>query len=134
MDRVRVEQVPNRHSGAMRKHRTRNPEIPGSRSARPGMTCPLPHSLGLIHVIAVDSSSITHNVHLTDAQRIDWPRLIRSDRIGPHRIMAQTPPGSESDTSLWFDAYQKMDGSRAGAAIVGNIGRDRYSLRLDGGL
>jgi DNA processing protein len=38
----------------------------------------------LIHVTAVDSSSITHNVHLTDAQRIDWLRLIRSDRIGPH--------------------------------------------------
>jgi hypothetical protein len=45
----------------------------------------------LIHVIAVDSSSITQNVHLTDAQRIDWLRLIRSDRVGPHGIMAQTP-------------------------------------------
>jgi len=32
----------------------------------------------------VDSSSITQNVHLTDAQRIDWLRLIRSDRVGPH--------------------------------------------------
>jgi DNA processing protein len=38
----------------------------------------------LIHVIAVDSSGITGNVHLTDAQRIDWLRLIRSDRVGPH--------------------------------------------------
>jgi hypothetical protein len=31
--------------------------------------------------------------HLTDAQRIDWLRLIRSDNIGPRGIMAQTPPG-----------------------------------------
>jgi DNA processing protein len=29
--------------------------------------------------------------HLTDEQRIDWLRLIRSDRVGPHGIMAQTP-------------------------------------------
>jgi hypothetical protein len=30
-------------------------------------------------------------VHLGDATRIDWLRLIRSDRVGPHGIMAQTP-------------------------------------------
>jgi hypothetical protein len=24
-----------------------------------------------------------HSIHLTDAQRIDWLRLIRSDNIGP---------------------------------------------------
>jgi len=29
--------------------------------------------------------------HLTDEQRIDWLRLIRSDRVGPLGIMAQTP-------------------------------------------
>ena len=34
---------------------------------------------------------------LTDAQRLDWLRLIRSDNIGPRGIMAQTPPGSEND-------------------------------------
>jgi hypothetical protein len=28
---------------------------------------------------------------LTDAERIDWLRLIRSDHIGPRGIMAQTP-------------------------------------------
>jgi len=28
---------------------------------------------------------------LTDAQRIDWLRLIRSDHVGPRGIMAQTP-------------------------------------------
>jgi hypothetical protein len=30
-------------------------------------------------------------INLTDEQRIDWLRLIRSDRVGPHGIMAQTP-------------------------------------------
>jgi hypothetical protein len=34
--------------------------------------------------------------HLTHAQRIDWLRLIRSDRVGPHGIMAQTLQGVES--------------------------------------
>jgi DNA processing protein len=29
--------------------------------------------------------------NLTDAQRIDWLRLIRSDNVGPSGIMAQTP-------------------------------------------
>jgi hypothetical protein len=28
---------------------------------------------------------------LTDAQRLDWLRLIRSDNVGPRGIMAQTP-------------------------------------------
>jgi hypothetical protein len=32
-----------RHSGMVRKHQTRNLEIPGSRSARPGMTSSLRH-------------------------------------------------------------------------------------------
>jgi DNA processing protein len=29
--------------------------------------------------------------NLTDEQRIDWLRLIRSDNVGPRGIMAQTP-------------------------------------------
>jgi DNA processing protein len=29
--------------------------------------------------------------NLTDAERIDWLRLIRSDNVGPRGIMAQTP-------------------------------------------
>src|SRR5271169_5574001 len=31
----------------------------------------------------VDNSIIHHTTHLTDAQRIDWLRLIRSDNVGP---------------------------------------------------
>jgi hypothetical protein len=30
-------------------------------------------------------------VRLTEAQRLDWLRLIRSDNVGPRGIMAQTP-------------------------------------------
>jgi predicted Rossmann fold nucleotide-binding protein DprA/Smf involved in DNA uptake len=32
----------------------------------------------------VDSSNSPSTTHLTDEQRIDWLRLIRSDRVGPH--------------------------------------------------
>jgi hypothetical protein len=30
-------------------------------------------------------------IHLTDEQRLDWLRLIRSQNVGPRGIMAQTP-------------------------------------------
>jgi shikimate kinase len=32
-----------------------------------------------------------NRIHLTDEQRIDWLRLIRSQNVGPRGIMAQTP-------------------------------------------
>jgi hypothetical protein len=31
------------------------------------------------------------NITLTDEQRLDWLRLIRSENVGPRGIMAQTP-------------------------------------------
>jgi DNA processing protein len=34
--------------------------------------------------ISVDNSNSPGTTHLTDEQRIDWLRLIRSDRVGPH--------------------------------------------------
>ena len=37
------------------------------------------------------------NLNLTDAQRLDWLRLFRSDNVGPRGIMAQTPPGFGDD-------------------------------------
>jgi hypothetical protein len=41
--------------------------------------------------------------HLTDEQRVDWLRLIRSDRVGPHGIMAQTPQdGANNDVVQGF--------------------------------
>jgi DNA processing protein len=33
----------------------------------------------------------SNTTHLTDDQRLDWLRLIRSDHVGPRGIMAQTP-------------------------------------------
>jgi gluconate kinase len=33
-------------------------------------------------------------VHLTDEQRLEWLRLIRSQNVGPRGIMAQTPEAS----------------------------------------
>jgi len=35
--------------------------------------------------------AINQNQGLTDAERIDRLRLIRSDNVGPRGIMAQTP-------------------------------------------
>jgi hypothetical protein len=39
-------------------------------------------------------------LRLTDADRQDRLRLIRSDNVGPRGIMAQTPQGAESDPGL----------------------------------
>jgi gluconate kinase len=36
----------------------------------------------------------TNGVRLSDEQRIDWLRLIRSQNVGPRGIMAQTPEAS----------------------------------------
>jgi hypothetical protein len=33
----------------------------------------------------------TKAIRLTDEQRLDWLRLIRSQNVGPRGIMAQTP-------------------------------------------
>jgi hypothetical protein len=34
---------------------------------------------------------VTDGVQLSNEQRLDWLRLIRSDNVGPRGIMAQTP-------------------------------------------
>jgi hypothetical protein len=36
----------------------------------------------------------TQGIRLSDEQRLDWLRLIRSQSIGPRGIMAQTPQGA----------------------------------------
>jgi hypothetical protein len=49
---------------------------------------PLPCTLQLIHTLPggrMDSKT-PGTTHLTDAQRIDWLRLIRSDNVGPRGI------------------------------------------------
>jgi hypothetical protein len=37
------------------------------------------------------------NPRLSDEERIDWLRLIRSENVGPRGIMAQTPQDFEAD-------------------------------------
>jgi hypothetical protein len=44
---------------------------------------------------------MTNNTHLTDEQRVDWLRLIRSDNVGPRGMMAQMP-----QTRDWVDEYR----------------------------
>ena len=39
-------------------------------------------------VSTIDSED---GVRLTDEERLDWLRLIRSENVGPRGIMAQTP-------------------------------------------
>jgi hypothetical protein len=51
-------------------------------------------------------------VRLTDEQRLDWLRLIRSENIGPRGIMAQTPEAA------WA--------SREGARGHGRADSDRF--------
>jgi hypothetical protein len=63
--------------------------------------------------VDIKTSSPTH---LTDEQRVDWLRLIRSDNVGPRGIMAQTPQGPKMGRNphetarLWlstdFDVYR----------------------------
>ncbi|HXD46723.1 MAG TPA: hypothetical protein VN655_16465 [Pseudolabrys sp.] len=38
-----------------------------------------------------NGGSLAGHATLTDEQRLDWLRLIRSDNVGPRGIMAQTP-------------------------------------------
>jgi hypothetical protein len=46
--------------------------------------------------------AIHHTSRLTDAERIDRLRLIRSDNIGPRGIMAQTLQRGGSDSPRGF--------------------------------
>jgi hypothetical protein len=42
-------------------------------------------------LLGADVNKPVHSIHLTDEQRLDWLRLIRSQNVGPRGIMAQTP-------------------------------------------
>ena len=37
----------------------------------------------------------TPGLRLSDEQRLDWLRLIRSENVGPRGILAQTPLGAD---------------------------------------
>ncbi|WP_338821553.1 hypothetical protein WDM22_24600 [Bradyrhizobium septentrionale] len=44
-------------------------------------------------------------VKLTDTERLNRLRLIRSDNVGPRGIMAQTPQGAENDPVAFCDTF-----------------------------
>jgi DNA processing protein len=46
------------------------------------------------------SSNTSRNVHLSDEQRIDWLRLIRSDRVGPHTFRSLVNHFGSAHTAL----------------------------------
>jgi hypothetical protein len=50
--------------------------------------------LGVLAFLGVSGGDVDDGaqaIRLTDEQRIDWLRLIRSQNVGPRGIMAQTP-------------------------------------------
>jgi hypothetical protein len=60
--------------------------------------------------------------HLSDEQRIDWLRLIRSDNVGPRGIMAQTPQARpEVRAHLPRGGKRELGASREGAGGVSRV-------------
>lgn len=47
----------------------------------------------MLHLQGAAVDAINPTVELTELERIDRLRLIRSDNVGPRGIMAQTPQG-----------------------------------------
>src|SRR6266567_7571457 len=78
---------------------------------------PLPHSLGLIHAGRMDIRTPS-TTHLTDAQRIDWLRLIRSDNVGPRTFRSLTRHFGSARTAL--ERLPDL-ARRGGAARAGRI-------------
>ncbi len=66
----------------------------------------------------VDASTIHHTPHLTDAQRIDWLRLIRSDNVGPRTFRSLVNHFGSAQAAL---ARLPDLARRGGAARAGRI-------------
>jgi hypothetical protein len=60
-----------------------SPGHDGWKSARIPHLHPLPHALRLLHAVPQGDRVDAINKSLTDAERIDRLRLIRSDNVGP---------------------------------------------------
>src|ERR1700761_7269533 len=67
----------------------------------------------------VDNSSITRATHLTEAERIDWLRLIRSDNVGPRAFRSLLSHFGSARAAL---ARLPDLARRGGAARGGRIG------------
>jgi DNA processing protein len=66
----------------------------------------------------VDNSSITRTTHLTDEQRIDWLRLIRSDNVGPRTFRSLVNHFGSARAAL--ERLPEL-ARRGGAARMGRI-------------
>ncbi len=75
------------------------------------------HALRLIHAERVDIKTST-TTHLTDAQRIDWLRLIRSDNVGPRTFRSLINHFGSAQAAL---ARLPDLARRGGAARAGRI-------------
>src|SRR5258708_18458846 len=65
--------------------------------------CPLPHALRLSHVHPAGDTrldAITNTIQLTDAERIDRLRLIRSDNVGPRTFRSLSNHFGSAGTAL----------------------------------
>jgi len=107
---------PSRHSGRC-EHRTRNLEIPGSREdACPGMTA--------IELITRSGWAKLPRMHdrtpsakrLTDDERVDRLRLIRTDNVGPRTfrsfsVISAMPAPRWSGCPIWRGAAARRAGA-----------------------
>ena len=55
---------------------------------------------------------------LTDDQRLDWLRLIRSDNVGPRGIMAQTPQDISTAPPKWGNIIVGKQNDEIGNRVV----------------
>ncbi|QQN67512.1 hypothetical protein JIR23_19920 [Bradyrhizobium diazoefficiens] len=68
--------------------------------------------------------AINPSVELTEAERIDRLRLIRSDNVGPRGIMAQTPQaGPRKDSRAFAPSTVHLKGMDDAQATTGGTGR-----------
>ncbi len=72
----------------------------------------------------------TEPIRLTDEQRLDWLRLIRSQNVGPRGIMAQTPQVYLQGHGVWAI----IPGLRTFRALVNHFGGARAALEALPGL
>src|ERR1700679_2360854 len=70
---------------------------------------------------SVDNSNSPGTAHFTDEQRIDWLRLIRSDRVGPHTFRSLVNHFGSARAAL--DRLPDL-ARRRGATRPGRIGSE----------
>jgi DNA processing protein len=62
-------------------------------------------------------------VRLTDEERLDWLRLIRSENVGPRGIMAQTPQAGWSAIFTYWPGVTGHDSADAPQRLLSRSNR-----------